>query len=573
MRMVRREMARRKGKNSTFEAVYNKPPGKTPEEQQAFRMKMFEALLDRPYTDQNGKKWDSLWARLQTKNQMQLRSARDPGIPNDFANDALGQSLRTITERWARGEAPVDILTGNNARRAAQADALRDRLRASGRKLTDSQIEEMVAELGVASEPGSEDAIHGGFAGWLLGTYNANVRHRSLMRRSMGLPGNKTKTEVALGRDSVLDSLDAEGRGPDWLVSQSGRELLNELDPSDEAFVVMMIAAKEDNAYKKKSTKQAVLNAMLRMMPPTINLEVSDPLNRSRARRIDIRPEDAILSDAIFTIEGGKKKKLPGLTFNETASLIASSFMSSPYRNRQGAIALEYDDAAIAELLGTTQSNVRVWRKRARDKVHSRLDAVGRAQISSERLERASQTRPSTTPFDEYQQFREQINGKLDTLFGGIEARSGVGVSVDTIRRFRNGETTLGDVMVQHRTATAPKDRTAAPTIEIVKPPIVSHLSTPEQRAAGTAYERANARRIAEHNKEVTHESKVRAHKKWVDSVESLQSRIAGIESMLAADDMKLIYPSLRQRLVVMQNDLKTLKANPVKRPPALKKK
>ena len=123
--------------------------------------------------------------------------------------------------------------------------------------------------------------------------------------------------------------------------------------------------------------------------------------------------------------------------------------------------------------------------------------------------------------------------------------------------------------MMQHREATAPKSGEAAPTIEIAKPPIVSHLSTPDQRAAGTAFERVNARRIAAHNKLITHDFKVREYTNWVDSVEDLQRRIPALEAMLEASDMKLIHPSLKARLKLMRNDLDRLKKNPVKKPTA----
>lgn len=568
MRRVDRELlrrnVRRKKNPITYSDLYKNPPGSTEAEKRAFRVTLFEALMDRPYvsnTKSGPVQYDSLPEYLKARRRF-LMARRAPGVSSDVIDDAMQHTLARNVERFVNGE-----MTDLFDRHDDKTDV---------------------------------NALSQSFGQWISGSFRVWAESPGFQRYAVGKPHHKTKAERATGRDIALESLDRdiEEHGMKALLDDVNKATLHGMDPEDEALVVIAAATAKPGGYRTQAARTAIYDAMARMLPASIPLDILDPVN-DRDIRVDVNPQDAVLGDTLFQrMPDGKMKKLPGLTFQEVAVLLASAATGQRYITEKGGIDIRTDDDYIATMLGTTRANVRQVRSRAQTKVKTRLFDRAVAQAAAEHLDYTPS--PITeSAYDKWERQQRSFQEKLGLLFRNVGARHGAGMQADALRGYHNKELTLGDLIQQYRAdrAKAFDVGVITPDVIAVQTPKVEHITTPHERALGREDRIRRKAKMRQQEAQRQYDNAVRAHQTYVERLDDAKANVAHLKAIVAHETGKDRMPvgskpkhvpgtvgsvssrgpeervtvwepsKARQRLAEAEKELARLKANPVSKP------
>jgi hypothetical protein len=620
-RTIRRELFRRqtsrrgKGNRTSYADIYNDPPGATQQEKDQFKTDLYESLLRRPYTTHG----DIPRTYPTFREYLTRRVAADQrsGISLNNPEESLAEAFKTTFDRWMSGRVPSQVFGVSQKDADKERKRIRAELKAKYPKETDTQIERRVERATPVRPEGADfgaDFVSSNFARWMLGQYKGNKNSNFLRRLASGLSGKPTVAERNAGRSNLIESLDDPDRGVGWLVTNEGKSFVASQNlPPDEEALSVLLAAVAQGKTRTRNVKKAIIQSMVKMLPGSITIEVTDPYDTSKGRNVDVDPVRAIIGDVMRFKLNGQLETIPSLTFNEAAVLMATAFVGSGSgsENGRGKYNLTSEESlVVAELVGMIDDakglmerdpdaaqraikNVSKTRERARKRVQERMFAQGTIDIIDQRENNRVASREAllsrADPITLEMMYRRQrFQDALAGVVNYTSAREGFTVGLDMIAGLKDGSIDLNDIVRDYsrinREALAALD--VEPEVMVVRPVVLPPAKprTRAKRVADAAYEEQSKIRVDYENAVRQHEFQVKDYERWSGNVDNLRQQIADTKARLKAD------PSLRRgvsgydrkkkrlimgesgtvmRLRQLENDLAEMKSKPVKKPVA----
>ncbi|CAB4193305.1 hypothetical protein UFOVP1246_76 [uncultured Caudovirales phage] len=613
-RTIRRELFRRqttrrgKGNRTSYADIYNDPPGATQQEKDQFKTDLYESLLRRPYTTHGDipRTYPTLREYLTRRVAADQRS----GISLNSPEESLAETFKSTFDMWMSGRVPSHVFGVSQKDADKERKRIRAELKAKFPKETDTQIERRVERATPVRPEGADfgaDFVSSNFARWMLGQYKGNKNSDRLRRAASGLSGKPTVAERKSGRSNLIESLDDPNRGVGWLVTNEGKSFVAEQGlPPDEEALSVLLAAVSQGKTRTRNVKKAIIQSMVKMLPGSITIEVTDPYDNSRGRNVDVDPVRAIIGDVMRFKLNGQLETIPSLTFNEAAVLMATAFATNATRQEL----TPEENLVVAELIGLVSdakglmesdpdaakrviANVRKTRERARKRVQERMFAQGTIDIIDQRENNRVASREAllsrADPITlEMMHRRQMFQDALTGVVGYTSAREGFTIGLDMIAGLKDGSIDLSDIVRDYsrlnREALAALD--VKPEVMVVRPVKLAPAKprTRAKRVADAAYEEQRKIRVDYENAVRQHQFRVNDYERWSGNVDNLRQQIADTKARLKAD------PSLRRgisgydrkkkrlvmgesgtvmRLRQLESDLAEMKSKPVKKPVA----